>query len=125
MFGCSQKRSIISEGYDHTLFNNEMRIITELKSDSLLINVYNPENIYYKLKFNYKYTCDEDNGYTNNTVYKGNDEYTPIIVNIPNNLNCNKTVKIKLVDISGNIIYESPIMKSISSLQTKKSVESW
>jgi hypothetical protein len=108
--GCSQKTQVVSEGYDDTIFDKGLNIISELRGNELLLKIDNPEQINYKLYFVYKYKCKDKNGYSRERVYEGDDLFYPVLINIPSNKNCDQVVRVVLRDFDDDLIYETPIM---------------
>jgi hypothetical protein len=108
--GCSQKTQVVSEGYDDTLFDKGFNIISELRGDELLLKINNPNQINYKLYFVYKYKCKDKNGYSRERVHNGNDQFYPVLINVPSNENCDQQIKVVLRDFNDDLIYETPIM---------------
>jgi hypothetical protein len=118
--GCSQKTQVVSEGYDNTIFDKGLNIVSELRGNELLLKINNPEQINYKLYFVYKYKCKDKNGYSRERVYEGNDLFYPVLINVPSNENCDQVIRVVLRDFNDDLIYETPVMvvRPIKCLKT-------
>ena len=112
--GCATNHNhILSQGYDHNIFQHKLNIITELRNHDLLLSIYNIKRINYKLVITDDFSCEKSSGYLVNTIYEGNDLQKDIIILIPfDKEKCNSDIHVRVININNNeVIYDSPVLK--------------
>lgn len=79
---------------------------------NLVVVVSNYNQMTYKLWITYKYKGKLKKGYSRELLYKGNDFKKIILAELPeSNQDLEQSMEIKIKDINGEVIYDSPVIE--------------
>jgi hypothetical protein len=80
----------------------------EINQQHIYIKVDNTKNDTYSLWVSYNYTCDDKKGQSQKRLFHTDDSVKEVIINIPKeNLICDQTFGIQLINVNGDIIFRS------------------
>jgi len=111
ILGCSDKKIIMSEGYDFKMFENGIEVYTELMDDKIYLSIVNSNRTYYQAWLEHKYSSKTKKGEERQLIHKSDSHDYNVIIKLPTDTtDTEHKFKIRILNSSGTLLYKTPLL---------------